>query len=62
MPTPLKKQVNVSEICNEVDFFIKNRSITGQVLAVDSGQSLSWQTPDIIGTKEWKKIILKLLK
>jgi hypothetical protein len=32
------------------------------VLAVDSGQNLNWQTPDIIGTKEWKKIILKLLK
>ena len=52
MATPLKKQVDVEEICNAVNFFIKNRSITGQVLAVDSGQSLNWQTPDIIGTKE----------
>ena len=52
LATPLKRQVNVSEICNTVDFFIKNRSITGQVLAVDSGQNLNWQTPDIIGTKE----------
>ena len=52
LATPLKRQVNVSEICNAVDFFIKNRSITGQVLAVDSGQNLNWQTPDIIGTKE----------
>ena len=49
LATPLKRQVNVSEICNAVDFFIKNRSITGQVLAVDSGQSLNWQTPDVIG-------------
>jgi hypothetical protein len=31
-------------------------------LAVDSGQNLNWQTPDIIGTKEWKEIILRLLK
>ena len=52
LATPLKKQVDVSEICNAVDFFIKNKSITGQVLAVDSGQNLNWQTPDIIGTKE----------
>ena len=52
LATPLKRQVNVSEICNTVDFFIKNKSITGQVLAIDSGQSLNWQTPDIIGTKE----------
>ena len=47
--TPLKKQVNVNEICNAVDFFIKNSSITGQVLAIDSGQSLNWQTPDVLG-------------
>jgi len=47
--TPLKQQVNVNEICNAVDFFIKNSSITGQVLAIDSGQNLNWQTPDVIG-------------
>ena len=48
--TPLKKQVDVREICNAVDFFIKNGSITGQV--IDSGQSLNWQTPDIMSIKE----------
>ena len=52
LATPLKKQVNVDEVCNAVDFFIKNSSITGQVLAIDSGQSLNWQTPDIMGSKE----------
>ena len=52
MATPLRKQVDVEEICNAVDFFIKNRSITGQVLAIDSGQNLNWQTPDIMGSKE----------
>ena len=52
MATPLKRQTNVQEICNAVDFFIKNRSITGQVLAIDSGQNLNWQTPDIMGGKE----------
>ena len=52
LSTPLKKQVDVKEICTTVDFFIKNRSITGQVLAVDSGQNLNWQTPDIIETNE----------
>ena len=40
----------------------KNRSITGQIVAVDSGQNLNWQTPDIIGLKEWKKTTLKLLR
>ena len=50
--TPLKKQVDVKEICDAVDFFIKNSSITGQILAIDSGQSLNWQTPDITRGKE----------
>ena len=49
LATPLKRQVNVEQICNAVDFFIKNISITGQVLAIDSGQNLNWQTPDIMG-------------
>ena len=49
LATPLQKQVNVIEVCNAVDFFIKNGSITGQVLAIDSGQSLNWQTPDVLG-------------
>ena len=52
MATPLKRQVDVEQICNAVDFFIKNRSITGQVISVDSGQSLNWQTPDIMESKE----------
>ncbi|MSP10013.1 MAG: SDR family oxidoreductase [Pelagibacteraceae bacterium] len=52
LATPLKKQVDVEEICNAVDFFIKNKSITGQVLAIDSGQNLNWQTPDIMNGKE----------
>ena len=51
LATRLKRQVDVKQICNAVDFFIKNISITGQVLAVDSGQSLNWKTPDIM-TKE----------
>ena len=52
LATPLGQQVDVNEICNAVDFFIKNSSITGQVLALDSGQNLNWQTPDIMGGKE----------
>ena len=49
LATPLKQQVNVKDICSAVDFFIKNSSITGQIIAIDSGQSLNWQTPDVIG-------------
>ena len=42
-------------------FVIKNSSITGQVIAIDSGQSLNWQTPDVIG-KEMKKNNLNIVK
>ena len=52
LATPLRKQVDVEEVCNAVDFFIKNSSITGQVIAIDSGQNLNWQTPDIMKGKE----------
>ena len=52
LATPLKRQVDVKEICNAVDFFIKNRSITGQVISVDSGQSLNWKTTNIMEGKE----------
>ena len=52
LATPLKKQVEVDEICNAVDFLINNKSITGQVIAIDSGQNLNWQTPDIMESKE----------
>ena len=52
LSTLLKKQVDVEEICSAVDFFIKNRSITGQVISIDSGQSLNWQTPDVLKGKE----------
>ena len=40
--TLLKKAVGTEDICDTVDFFINNNSITGQVIAVDSGQNLNW--------------------
>ena len=52
LSTPLKRKVDVNEICDAVDFFIKHRSVTGQVISVDSGQSLNWQTLDILRGKE----------
>ncbi len=40
--TLLKKPVGLKDICDTVEFLIKNNSITGQVIAVDSGQNLTW--------------------
>jgi len=41
--TLLKKPVGLKDICDTVDFLINNNSITGQVIAVDSGQNLAWK-------------------
>jgi len=42
--TLLKKTVRSEDICDTVEFLINNNSITGQVIAVDSGQNLSWNS------------------
>ena len=39
--TLLKKSVRLEDICDTVEFLISNNSITGQIMAVDSGQNLS---------------------
>ena len=52
LSTLLKKSVDTKEICSAIKFLITNKSITGQVIAIDSGQNLNWKTSDIIGTKE----------
>ena len=48
----LKKKVDLEDICKGVKFLIENQSITGEIINIDSGQRLAWQTPDIINTKE----------
>ena len=40
--TLLKKSVDPEDICGTVEFLVNNNSITGQVIAVDSGQNLVW--------------------
>ena len=40
--TILKKPVRSEDICDTVEFLINNNSVTGQIIAVDSGQNLSW--------------------
>ncbi|MGL5446271.1 MAG: SDR family oxidoreductase [Rhabdaerophilum sp.] len=47
--TPLGRAVRVEEIADAVLFLAEAGAITGQMLAVDSGQHLGWQTPDVVG-------------
>ena len=48
----LKKKVNMKNICEAVKFLIQSDNITGEIINIDSGQRLAWQTPDIINIKE----------
>ena len=48
----LESKVDPKNICETVKYFIKNNNVTGQIISVDSGQSLAWKTPDIMNTKE----------
>ena len=50
--TILEKKVDTKNVSSAVKFLINNSNITGQVINVDSGQRLAWQTPDIINAKE----------
>ena len=42
--TPLQKKVGLDEINNAIDYLIRNKSVTGEILTLDSGQSFGWQT------------------
>lgn len=38
---------SVEEICNAVSFILNTPSLTGQMIALDGGQHLAWETPDV---------------
>lgn len=38
------------DIVHAMRFIVENKAFTGQMLAIDGGQHLAWQTPDIVGT------------
>lgn len=40
------------EIADAVLYLTQARSVTGQMIAVDGGQHLAWETPDVAGIKE----------
>jgi len=46
--TPLGRAVRPEDIARALRYLIDARTVTGQMIAVDSGQHLAWRTPDII--------------
>ena len=47
--TILERGSGPEEICRALDFILESPGFTGQLLCMDGGQHLAWQTPDILG-------------
>lgn len=49
---PLERGASTAEICDAVDFILAAGTMTGQMIALDGGQHLAWQTPDVTDARE----------
>ncbi len=47
--TILERGANPGDITAALGYFLDARAVTGQILCVDGGQHLGWQTPDEMG-------------
>lgn len=47
--TVLQRGTGPKDICRALDFILDSDGLTGQLLCIDGGQHLGWQTPDLIG-------------
>ncbi len=50
--TVLQRGADEADICGALAYLLAARAVTGQVLVIDGGQHLGWQTPDILGIEE----------
>lgn len=49
---PLQHGAELSEIGATIRYLWENRSVTGQMIALDGGQHLAWETPDVADIAE----------
>ncbi len=47
--TVLGRGANLDDITAALGYFLTAKAVTGQVLCIDGGQHLAWQTPDVMG-------------
>ena len=47
----LERGANPDDICAALGYFLDSPAVTGQLLCVDGGQHLGWETPDIRGIR-----------
>jgi NAD(P)-dependent dehydrogenase (short-subunit alcohol dehydrogenase family) len=49
--TVLERGANLSDITAALMYFVDAPAVTGQILNIDGGQHLAWQTPDVLGVE-----------
>lgn len=49
--TVLRRGANPSDITAALGYFLDAPAVTGQMIAVDGGQHLAWETPDVLGVE-----------
>jgi NAD(P)-dependent dehydrogenase (short-subunit alcohol dehydrogenase family) len=49
--TVLGRGADPEGICEALDYLLNARAVTGQLICVDGGQHLAWQTPDVLGVE-----------
>jgi len=45
---PLKRAASVEDVCDAVTYLANARGVTGQLIAIDGGQHIAWETPDVL--------------
>ncbi len=49
---PLQRATDLADFGRTIRYLVATPSVTGQMIALDGGQHLAWQTPDILGANE----------
>ncbi len=49
--TILGRGADAAGICDALRYLLGARAVTGQLICVDGGQHLGWQTPDVLGVE-----------
>jgi len=49
LATPLMRGANEADITNAMNYILNAHSLTGQLICLDGGQHLAWQTADVVG-------------
>lgn len=49
--TILERGSDASDVAAALGYLLEAKSVTGQLICVDAGQHLAWQTPDVLGVE-----------